>query len=62
MLKRSAPVLGGAWHANYTAPREAGMAEVIAALTYEGLDPMARGILARVIVSEASGGAFTTAR
>ena len=43
----------GEWHENYTATRAAGIAEAIAAaLTHDGLDPMARRILAGVITSE----------
>lgn len=44
----------GEWHENYTATREARIAEAIAAaLTHEGLDPEARRILAGVIKSDA---------
>ena len=43
--------LGGIWHQRYTATREAGIAEVIAAaLEHEDLDPEAREVLARVIM------------
>lgn len=43
----------GEWHENYTATREARIAEVIAAaLAYDGLDPEARRILAGVIKSD----------
>ena len=46
---------GGIWYRRYTATKEAGIAEVIAAaLEYENLDPEAREFLAGVIVSEYS--------
>ena len=44
---------GGIWWQRYTATREAGIAEVIAAaLEYKNLHPVARDVLAGVIVSE----------
>lgn len=52
MSRLSGPAWGE-WHENYTATREARIAEAIAAaLTYDGLDPMAREILAGVIKSD----------
>ena len=53
MSRLSGPARGE-WHENYTARREARIAEVIAAaLTHDGLDPMARRLLAGVIKSDA---------
>ena len=53
MSRLSGPARGE-WHENYTATREARIAEVIAAaLAYDGLDPEARRILAGVIKSDA---------
>lgn len=53
MSRLSGPARGE-WHENYTATREARIAEAIAAaLAYDGLDPMAREILAGVITSDA---------
>lgn len=53
MSRLSGPTRGE-WHENYTATREARIAEVIAAaLAYDGLDPEARRILAGVIKSDA---------
>lgn len=53
MSRLSGPARGE-WHENYTATRVARIAEVIAAaLAYDGLDPMAREILAGIIKSDA---------
>lgn len=53
MMSRLSGPARDEWHENYTATREARIAEVIAAaLTYDGLDPMARRILAGVIGSD----------